>query len=57
MEVDGDFCLLHHYLKKGVPPDKIINVGFAEKAVLAASMQLEWEEEQQYFNAMFGGGE
>lgn len=36
--------MLHHYLKKGILPEHILNLSFTEKAFYQASMELEIEE-------------
>ena len=44
---DGDLNLVHHYLKKGIMPEVILNLTEAERLFFTASYSLEIEEENK----------
>lgn len=47
--------MVHHYLQRGVPPEKVINLPHAEKLFYRASMELYFEEEAEKYRALGGG--
>ena len=44
---DGELNLIHHYLKKGIMPEVILNLSEAERLFFTASYSLEVEEENR----------
>ena len=47
--------MIHYYLQKGIDPDKIAVLTPLEKAFYAASMNLAYDEQARYLNAIRGG--
>lgn len=47
--------MIHYYLQKGISPEKIAALTPLEKAFYAASMELAYDEQAEYLNAMGGG--
>ncbi len=45
---------MHFYLKKGIAPDKILALTPLEKMFYTASAQLEIEQENEKYKALFG---
>ena len=46
--------MIHHYLKKGVTVDYMLNVSPSERFFMFASMEKELEDEKAKWSAMFG---
>lgn len=54
--------MLHHYLQKGIDPDRVLNLDFSEKIFYQASMEIELEQQldekkthDQMMKQMMGG--
>lgn len=49
---DDELYLVHHYLKKGIMPEVILNLSEAERLFFTASYSLEIEEENKKWEKM-----
>ena len=47
--------MVHHFLQRGIMPEKILNRPIAERLFFVASVRLEMEHEREKIKAMSGG--
>jgi len=47
--------MLHHFLQRGIMPEKIINRPIADKMFFIASVRLAMDEEREKMKAVAGG--
>ena len=47
--------MLCHFLKRGITPDKIINLPLADKLFYKASYEIYMEDEYEKYKALTGG--
>lgn len=48
--------MLCHFLNRGIEPNRIINLPFAEKLFYKASYEIFIEDEVEKYKALLGGG-